>query len=36
MKAYMGEMQRLERCFNSLELEHVPHGQDAAMKVLAG
>jgi ribonuclease HI len=35
MKAYMGEMRRLECCFSGLELEHVPRGQDATMKELS-
>jgi hypothetical protein len=35
MKAYMGEMHRLERCFSSLELEHVSRGQDAIIKELS-
>jgi hypothetical protein len=35
MKAYMGEMRKLECCFQSLKLEHVPHGQDATVKELS-
>jgi hypothetical protein len=35
MKAYAGEMQKLECRFQSLKLEHVPHGQDAAVKELS-
>jgi hypothetical protein len=32
MKAYAGEMRKLECRFHSLKLEHVPRGQDAAVK----
>jgi hypothetical protein len=35
MKAYAGEMRKLECRFHSLKLEHVPHGQDAAVKELS-
>jgi hypothetical protein len=35
MKAYAGEVQKLECRFHSLKLEHVPHGQDAAVKKLS-
>jgi hypothetical protein len=35
MKAYAGEVRKLECHFNSLKLEHVPHGQDAAVKELS-
>jgi hypothetical protein len=32
MKAYVGEVRQLECRFHSLKLEHVPCGQDAAVK----
>jgi hypothetical protein len=35
MKAYAGEMQKLECRFQSLKLEHVPRGQDAAIEELS-
>jgi hypothetical protein len=35
MKAYVGEVRKLECCFHSLKLEHVPHGQDATVKELS-
>jgi hypothetical protein len=35
MKAYAGEVRKLECHFNSLKLEHVPRGQDAAVKELS-
>jgi hypothetical protein len=35
MKAYAGEMRKLECRFYSLKLEHVPRGQDAAIKKLS-
>jgi hypothetical protein len=35
MKAYTGEMRKLECRFQSLKLEHVPRRQDAAMKELS-
>jgi ribonuclease HI len=35
MKAYTGEVQKLECHFHSLKLEHVPHRQDVAVKELS-
>jgi hypothetical protein len=35
MKAYVGEVRKLECHFNSLKLKHVPRGQDAAVKELS-
>jgi hypothetical protein len=35
MKPYAGEMRKLECRFHSLKLEHVPRGQDAAVKELS-
>jgi hypothetical protein len=35
MKAYAGEMRKLECHFHSLKLEHVPRGQDATIKELS-
>jgi hypothetical protein len=35
MKAYAGEVRKLECHFNNLKLEHVPRGQDAAVKELS-
>jgi hypothetical protein len=35
MKAYAGEMRKLECRFHSLKLEHVPCGQDASVKELS-
>jgi hypothetical protein len=35
MKAYACEIQKLECRFQSLKLEHVPRGQDAAVKELS-
>jgi hypothetical protein len=35
MEAYAGKEQKLECCFSSLKLEHVPHEQDAIMKELS-
>jgi hypothetical protein len=35
MKAYAGEMRKLECHFQSLKLEHVPCGQDAPIKELS-
>jgi hypothetical protein len=35
MKAYAGEMRKIECRFHSLKLEHVPRGQDAAVKELS-
>jgi hypothetical protein len=35
MKAYTGEIWILEHCFSSLELDHVPRGQDTIMKELS-
>jgi hypothetical protein len=35
MKAYTSEMRKLECHFHSLKLEHVPRGQDAAIKELS-
>jgi hypothetical protein len=35
MKAYAGEMRKLECRFHSLKLEHVPRGLDAAVKKLS-
>jgi hypothetical protein len=35
MKAYAGEMRKLECRFHSLKLEHVPCGQDAVVKELS-
>jgi ribonuclease HI len=35
VKAYAGEMRKLEFCFQSIKLEHVPRGQDAAVKELS-
>jgi hypothetical protein len=35
MKAYVGKMRKLECRFQSLKLEHVPHGQDATVKELS-
>jgi hypothetical protein len=32
MKAYAGRIQKLEYRFHSLKLEHVPRGQDLAVK----
>jgi hypothetical protein len=34
MKAYVGEVRKLEYRFNSLKLEDVPRGHDAAVKEL--
>jgi hypothetical protein len=34
MKAYAGEMRKLECRFRSVKLKHVPCGQDAAVKEL--
>jgi hypothetical protein len=35
IKAYAGEMRKLECHFNSLKLEHAPRGQDVAIKELS-
>jgi hypothetical protein len=35
MKVYAGKMRKLECRFHSLKLEHVPRGQDAAVKELS-
>jgi hypothetical protein len=34
MEAYMAEVQKLERCFSTLELEHGPYGQNTIVKKL--
>jgi hypothetical protein len=35
MKAYAGEMRKLEHCFRSLKLEHIPRGQDTIVKEMS-
>jgi hypothetical protein len=35
MKAYAGDVQKLECHFNSFKLEHVPYGHDATVKELS-
>jgi hypothetical protein len=35
MKAYAGEVQKLECRFQSLKIEHVPRGQDTTVKELS-
>jgi hypothetical protein len=35
MKAYAGKVRKLERCFSSLQLEHLPRGQDTNIKELS-
>jgi hypothetical protein len=35
MKAYAGEVRKLECHFSSLKLKYVPSGQDAAVKELS-
>jgi ribonuclease HI len=35
MKAYVGDVQKLECHFNNFKLEHVPRGQDATVKEMS-